>query len=465
MGMSLSACAPQAYHPPQATLMPAYKENATWKQADPRDDALRENWWELFGDTQLNALESEIAVSNQALRAATAQFEQARAAVRGVRAGGFPQVTVVPGISGAQPSGNRATSPFHSAYSDFVLPLDVSYEVDVWGRVRNALNASRSAAQASAADLQTVSLSLHAELAADYLVLRGLDRTAQLLNDTVQAYERALDLTQNRFRSGIVSRADVELAETQLESTRTQAIDVEVSRSSLEHAIAVLVGRSASSFELPHEPLSLAPPVIPVGVPSELLERRPDIAASERRVAVANAQLGVTTSALYPLLTLSGAIGFESSSFGSWLATASHFWSVTPAAVVTVFDAGRRRAAVAQATAASVQAEAAYGQAVLGAFRDVEDQLSTLRVLDEEATVQARATDAAERALTLATNRYRGGVASYLEVLTAQSAALTNERVGLTVLIRRMTATVQLVKALGGGWNVTLLPKADELTR
>jgi NodT family efflux transporter outer membrane factor (OMF) lipoprotein len=460
-----SACAPKTYERPQVVVVPGYKENAAWKQADPQDAVLRGNWWELFGDAELNDLEGRMAIENQTLKAADAQFAQARAALRGVRASGSPQVAALPSISGAQPSGNRAVSSFHESYADFLAPIDVSYEADVWGRIRNSVNAGIGTAQATAADVQTISLSLHAELAADYLTLRGLDRTRDLLDSTVRAYERALELTTNRFRGGLASQADVALAETLLEQTRAQAVDIEVFRAALEHAVAVLVGSPAGSFSVDRVPVDLVPPVVPVGVPSELLERRPDIAASERRVAAANAQVGAATSALYPVLTLTGAAGFESSSFGSWLAAASHFWSIVPVAAVNVFDAGRRRATVEQASAVYDQATALYRADVLSAFREVEDQLAALRVLEDEAAVQDRAVASSQRALDLATTRYRGGIASYLEVTSAQSALLTNQRVALSVQIRRMTATVLLMKALGGGWNASSLPQAADLGR
>ena len=335
----------------------------------------------------------------------------------------------------------------------------MSYEADVWGRIRNAVNASRFDAQATAADLEAARLSVHAELAADYFSLRGLERDQELLDSAVVAFERALELTQNRFRGGIVSDADVALAETQLETTRAQAVDLGVERAALEHAIALLVGQPASTFGVAAGPLAGTPPAVPAGVPSALLERRPDIAAAERRVAAANAQVGVATAAFYPILTLSGSGGFESSSFGSWLASASNFWTIGPAALITVFDAGRRRAVADEARAAYAEAAAVYRESVLIAFREVEDQLAALRVLDEEAAVQKRAVDAAERSLTQATNRYRGGLASYLEVTSAQSVALANERVAAGVLTRQMTASVLLMKALGGGWQASTLPQ------
>jgi NodT family efflux transporter outer membrane factor (OMF) lipoprotein len=460
-----AGCAPKTYQVPAATLEPAYKENASWKQAEPRDAVLRDHWWELFDDPQLNELEAQVSVSNQTLQAAAAEFAQARATLRGVRAGQQPQVTAVPTISASQLSGTRAVSSFHQVYSDLLLPVDVSYEADVWARIRNAVNSSVASTQATAADVESVALSLHAELATDYFMLRGLDSLRELLDGTVDAFGRALELTQNRFQGGIASQADVALAETQLESTRAQAIDVETARAALEHAIAQLVGRPAGEFAIDRTPRQLNPPIVPVGMPSELLERRPDIASSERRVAAANAQVGVATSALYPIITLSGTVGYESSSFGSWLSTASHFWSIAPAAAVNIFDAGRRRSVVDQANAAYEQTTALYRESVLSAFREVEDQLATLRVLEEEDAVQLRAVDAATRSLTQANNRYRGGIVSYLDVITAQNAALTNQRAALDVRIRRMTATVQLMKALGGGWQVTRMPQPADLAR
>jgi NodT family efflux transporter outer membrane factor (OMF) lipoprotein len=458
------ACAaPNRYVPPAVDAAPAFKENANWKVSQPADQAIRGSWWEMFGDAELNALEAQIDVSNQNLKAAEAQFEQARALVRGTRSELFPQVTVAPSISRVSLSSNAPLTPPNTAYGEFLLPGDVSYEADVWGRIHKAVDVSRTAAQASAADLETARLSVHAELALDYFMLHGLDRERQVLDRTVTGYERAVELTQNQFRGGLVSQVDVALAETQLESTRAQAVDIEVERAALEHAIAVLLARPASTFAVAVSPLTATPPDIPAGLPSDLLERRPDIAAAERRVASASAEVGVTTAALYPVVTLSGMAGFESTSFGRWLAAASNFWSVGPAALVTVFDAGHLRSARDQARAAFGQTEALYRDTVLSAFRDVEDELVALRVLEEEATIQDRATEAAQRSLTLATNRYRGGVATYLEVIVAQTAALTNERAGVTILERRMSASVLLLKALGGGWTASRLPQAQAI--
>ncbi|HEX5475319.1 MAG TPA: efflux transporter outer membrane subunit [Vicinamibacterales bacterium] len=456
--IALTGCAPKVAYVKPATPAPAaaFKENADWKTAQPRDQMLRGAWWDLFADPQLAALESQVDISNESLRAAQARFFQARAVIGVNHAALAPQVTVNPSITGVDPSGNRPTTSATAKYADFVLPADVSYEADVWGRVRASVAAARAAAQASAADVESVRLSVHAELAADYFQLRGVDAEQQLLDTAVAAFTRALELTQNRFRGGIASEADVAQAETQLETTRAQAQDLAVGRAQLEHAIAVLVGRPASTFSLAPLPLTMPPPPIPAGVPSDLLERRPDIAAAERRAAAANADLGVARAAYFPRLLLTGSAGFESGSLATWLAGLSNFWSLGPAMAATIFDGGRRRAVSAQAQAAYDESVANYRDTTLRAFEEVEDNLAALRVLDREATTQAAAVAAAERSLTLATNRYRGGVASYLEVITAQSAALTNERAAVGILTRRLTASVLLVKALGGGWSGTL---------
>ena len=448
------ACGPKAqYSPPVPVQPPAFKENANWKPAEPRDANARGPWWEIFSDPLLASLEARIDVSNQTLKIAEARFAQSRAAVRGANANLYPQVSAAPAITAAQTSANREVRGSHDPYLDLLVPIDASYEVDVWGRLHGIAAATRAAAQATVADLETARLSLHAELALDYFVLRGLDREQQILNSAVDTYSQALELTQNRFRGGLSSAADVAQAETQLETTRVQAVDVRVERATLEHAIALLIGELPATFTIPSSPLGLAPPDVPLGVPSDLLERRADIAAAERRIASAFADVGVAQSAFYPVLTLSGTVGFASSSFGNWLSTASNFWAAGPSALINILDFGRRRAATAEARAAYDVATASYQDAVLTAFREVEDQLSTLRVLEEEAAIQDRAIAASQRSLTLANNRYRGGVASYLEVITAQSFALTNERAGVNLLTRRMTATVLLMKGLGGDWR------------
>ncbi len=437
---------------------PAFKENADWQTARPADVTVRGAWWQIFQDPQLDALEARIDDSNQSLKIQQARFQQARAAVALANAGRYPQVTTSPAISGGEQSGNRTNAAAHERTSDLILPVDVSYEVDVWSRVRQTVEAARFTAQASAADVETVRLSLHAELALDYFDLRGLDAERALLDDTVAAFTRALELTRNRFAGGIASQADVALAETQLEETRAQAVDNTARRSALEHAIADLVGTAPAALHLASTPLTAPPPEIPGGLPSQLLERRPDIAAAERRVAAANALVGIARTAFFPRLLLTAAAGFESRSLTSWLTGLSAFWAAGPAAAATIFDAGRRRAVSAQAQAAYDESVADYRETILRSLQEVEDNLAALRVLREEADVQAAAVAAATRSLTLAENRYRGGVTSYLEVITAQNATLANQRTGVSILSRRLEASVLLIKALGGGWDASTLP-------
>ncbi len=453
------------YSRPSAVVPPSYQEvPPDWKAAQPADQFAKGKWWEIFRDPQLNALEEQVSVSNQNLKAAQAQFEQARALVRLNRAGFFPSATAGASVSRSRVTQNRSVRAARPIFNDFSLPVDVSYEPDVWGRVRNTVEFARASAQASAGDLQAVSLSLHAELAADYFQMRTLDTEAQLLNATVTADQRALELTENRYRGGVASGVDVAQAQTQLESTRAQANDVQVARAQAQHAIAALVGQPASSFTLAPAPLEAAPPTIPSGMPSQLLERRPDIAAAERRMAAANANLGAVRAAVYfPLLTLTASGGFESVAAGTWFSGPSAVASAGASAVATVFDVGRRRAQTEQARAAYEQTVANYRQAVLGSFQEVEDNLAALRILEQEAGTQAAAVEAARRSLMLSTNRYKGGIANYLEVITAQTAELTNERAALDILRRRMTAAVLLVKALGGGWDAGQLPSGKAL--
>jgi NodT family efflux transporter outer membrane factor (OMF) lipoprotein len=451
------------YSKPTTEIPPAYKENANWKSAQPSDQAQKGNWWEIFQDPQLNALEDKINVSNQTLRAAVDRFREARDVLRETRSALFPFVT-----AGASPSQNRQSQ--HKAlfggaspvnYSDLTLTGDVSYEVDAWGAVRHSVEASRTLAQASAADMETIRLSLHAELALDYLTLRGLDAQKQLFDTNVTAFEKALQLTESRFQGGVASREDVDLAATQLEQTRAEDIDITSARDQFEHAVAVLIGQPASSFNLDPAPLPAIPPVPPPGLPSDLLERRPDIAEAERRVASANEQIGIARAAFFPTITLGLVGGFESGQFPNWLTGPSALWSIGATAAETVFDAGRRRAVSDQAIATYDELIADYQQTVLISFQQVEDSLSDLRVLDEEAKTQDAAVAAANRALDQATNRYKGGIDTYLTVITAQSAALINERTAVSLLTRRLTSTVLLVKALGGGWDISQLPAGN----
>jgi NodT family efflux transporter outer membrane factor (OMF) lipoprotein len=449
----------------QPTVPPppaAYKETpSNWSQASPQDQLPKGKWWEIYGDPQLNSLEETIAVSNQNLKVAYQQYMVARDLVKEARSQLFPTVTVQPSGSRTQLSQNRpnvvATST--SLYSDTVLPAELSYEVDLWGQVRRTIEASRENAQASAGDLENISLSLHSELAVDYFSLRGLDLQKQLLDDTVVDYEKALQLTQARFHGGYASDVDVEQAETQLETTRAQDIDVGVARAQFEHAIAVLTGQSASTFSIAQSPLTASPPEIPLGLPSELLERRPDIAAAERRVAAANAQIGIAMAAYYPQISLSVAGGLESTAIGALFSGPSALWSVGGSAVQTVFDGGRRRAVTQQARDNHDAMVASYRENVLEAFQQVEDNLAAEHLLDQELARQQLAVASARKSVDLSTARYKRGFTTYLEVLTAQSIALSDERTAADLVTRRMTASVLLVKALGGGWDRTQLPK------
>jgi NodT family efflux transporter outer membrane factor (OMF) lipoprotein len=453
-------CSGPKYVRPETPTPPAFKEAGDWKAAQPNDEAVRGKWWEVFKDDQLNALEERLDVSNNTLRVAQAQFDQARALVGYARASAYPQVSGTALASTNNLSENKplrsATAP--TGYTDYLLRADVSYELDVWGRVRSSVAASRSAAQASAADLEAVRLSLHAELAADYIAIRALDAERQILQSSVAAFEKALELTRSRHEGGVATALDVAQAEAQLEATRAQAIDLLARRAQVEHAMAVLLGEPASTFAVPVAPLSGEPVPVPAGLPADLLERRPDIAAAERRMAAANAQIGVARAAYFPTLSLTGSGGLESVALTALLQGVSGFWSVAPVAAAVIFDGGRRRSVSDQAKAGYEKAVAQYRETTLTAFREVEDQLATLRVLGEEATVQQAALAASERALALATNRYKGGIATYLEVVIAQAAALNNRRTALTILARRMTANVLLIKALGGGWNTSALP-------
>jgi len=448
------------YVRPTAEVPAEFKEAAGWKAAQPSDALSKGKWWEVYQDTQLNALEAQINVSNQNLKIAQAQFLEARAALKISRSGLFPNVTGNASATRYQQSHNRPlfTSATPTTYSDYVLSADASYELDVWGRVRRTVEASRSEAQASAADLATVDLSLHAELALDYFGLRGLDAEKALLDSTVVSYEKALELTKNRYQGGLASAVEVAQAQTILDTTRAQAIDVEVQRASFEHAIAVLIGKPASTFSLASLPLSTPPPPIPPGLPSDLLERRPDIAAAERRVQEANAQIGVAKAAYFPLITLSPTGGFESGVITTLIQGPSGLWSFGGAAAETLFDAGRRRGVSDQAIASHEQFVASYRETVLTAFQEVEDNLAALRILEDEAKTEDAAVAAAEHSLALSINRYKGGVTSYLEVTTAQSAALADEVTAVNLLTRRMTASVLLIKAIGGGWNVSQIP-------
>jgi NodT family efflux transporter outer membrane factor (OMF) lipoprotein len=466
------------YVRPTAIVPDAYKEGGDWKPARPQDHVLRGAWWELFGDPQLNALEAQVNISNQNLAVAEAQYRQARALVREARASYFPTVTLGVGYARSRQSSTFATpsnrtssggasstgGASSNALSDFQLGLDFSWELDVWGRIRRTVESNQAGAQASAGDLEAARLSFHAELAQNYFQVRTLDAQSQLLEATAAAYAKYLELTRNRYASGVASQADVAQAQTQLKTTQAQAIDTGVQRAQLEHAIALLIGQAPSTFSLPVAPLAATPPAIPVGVPSELLERRPDIAAAERRVAAANAQIGVAVAAFFPTVTLNASTGFETSSLAKWFTAASHFWSVGPGISQTVFDGGLRRAQTDSARAAYAATVATYRQTVLTAFQGVEDYLAALRILEQENEVQDEAVKAARESVRLTTNQYKAGTVSYLNVITVQTIALADEVTAIQIRGRRIAAAVLLIQAVGGGWNAAELPSAKEMT-
>ena len=453
----------------------AYKELDGWKIAQPRDGIARGAWWDIFDDPQLNALEARVSISNQNLAVAEAQYREARALVREARAGYFPTVTIGAGYTRSRQSTNASFSGTSSTggisgfsgqpRSDFQVGLDFSWELDVWGRIRRTVESNRASAQATAGDLEAARLSLQAELAQDYFELRTLDAQKRLLDETVADFEQFLRLTENRFASGVASQADVVQAETQLKTTQSQAIDVGVQRAQLEHAIAILMGQAPATFSLPPIPLDAAPPAIPAGVPSELLERRPDIAAAERRVAAANAQIGVAVAAYYPSITINASSGLESSSLAKWFTAASRFWSVGPGISQTVFDGGLRRAQTDAARASYDATVATYRQTVLAAFQGVEDNLAALRILEQENGVQDDAVNAARKSVDLTTNQYKAGTVSYLNVITVQTIALTDEITTIQIRGRRMAAAVLLVQALGGGWTAAELPSSADVTK
>ena len=454
------------YTKPSVPAAPAYSEqppqNFTeangWKTAQPGDTQLRPAWWELFNDPQLNSLEVEVPVANPTLQAAEASFRQARALIQLNRSNLYPNVGIAPDISSNRISAHNPTGAAGYQYGLFSLPLDVSFDADLWGRIRRTIATAKEQTQAAAADIENVKLELQSDLAVDYFESRSLDRQKQILDDTVIAFRKALQLTQNRFNGGVASKAEVAQAQTQLNQTEAQDIDVGVARREFEHAIAVLVGKTPEEFRLETRPLTEAPPAIPVALPSQLLERRPDIARQERLVAAANEQIGIARTAFFPDLVLSATAGFSSGSIASWFAWPSRFWAVGPQVAQTVFDAGRRRAQLASAQAAYDVTVGNYRQTALSAFQEVEDNLSSLRILEAESAKQHEASMAAENSLQLALNRYKGGLVTYLEVISAQSIALTNERTEADLLRRRMNATVLLIKALGGGWDSSKLP-------
>jgi NodT family efflux transporter outer membrane factor (OMF) lipoprotein len=451
------------YKRPPVSIPADFKELKGWKEAEPRDHAITAEWWKVFDDSLLNNLEEQVAISNQALAGAEAQYRQARALVQGARAGYYPIASVSASASRSRQTGNSSPSGADTL-SQYRLPLEAGWEVDLWGRVRRQVESSTASAQASAADLRAIRLSVQTALAQNYFLLRTTDVQQKLLNDTVIAYRKALELTQNRYAAGVAAKSDVVQAQTQLKSTEAQAIEVGIQRSQLEHAIALLIGKPPADFSLPAVPIAPATPPIPIGVPSEILERRPDVASAERRVAAANAQIGVAKAAWYPSLTLSASAGYQSARIADLLSAPSLFWALGPATLAyTLFDGGSRKAQTDQAVASYDAAVAAYRQTVLTSFQEVEDNLAALRILEKEALFQEEAVKASRESVILTTNQYKAGIVSYLNVIAVQAIALTNERSMMTILGRRLDTTVQLIKALGGGWNEAERPAPDRL--
>jgi len=437
-----------------------------WKVAEPKDRARHGRGWELFGDPELNSLEEQVSISNQNVAASFANFMAARAIVRQARSQYYPTVTVGPSILREhQPSTsvNSTAGSSGRTFASFALPFDATWTPDLWGRVRNTVKANVYNAQVSAADLENVQLTAQAELAVDYSELRGQDSLKELLDSTVAVFQQSLDLTRALYETGIDSDEAVAQAETQLNTARVQATNLGIARAQFEHAIALLVGQPASTFSLPVAPLKVPPPAIPFGVPSELLERRPDIAAAERLMAQANAQIGVAKAAYYPTITLSASGGFESTSITQWFTWPSRFWSVGPTLSETLFDAGLRRATVEQFRAQYDATAANYHQSVLVAFQQVEDNLAALRILSEEIQQQRDAVNSAQRVVTLATDRYRLGIDPYLNVIVAQASLLTNQQTDVNLRVQQITASVQLIEAVGGGWDPSQLPTPQQI--
>jgi len=465
----LAACAVGPdYQRPEIAVPADFKEMGSWKAAEPRDGAPRGPWWESYGDSDLNALVAQVEISNQNIRAADARYRQALALLRETRAGYFPVVggnfsaSRSKGATGNTASGNAIVSGASIRNTDRIS-LGVDWEADVWGRIGRSVESNAAAAQASDADLQAALLSAQATLVQTYMQLRVNDAQRRLLDETVVAYEESLQITRNRYNAGVAGRIDVAQAETQLKSTQAQAIDLGVQRAQLEHAIALLIGKAPADFSLAVNNALPQLPQIPVGLPSTLLERRPDVAAAERRAAAANAQIGVAQAAFFPALTLSATGGYQNSTLAHLFSLPNRFWSLGPALALTLFDAGARSARKDEAIAAYDASVATYRQTVLTAFQDVEDNLVALRVLADEATVQSDATMSAEESLRLTQNQYKAGTVSYLNVVIVQAAALAAERNSLELTGRRLLASAGLLKALGGDWNAAQIP--DPLAR
>ena len=444
------------YERPSAPVSETFRETPSdWKQAEPNDAIERGKWWEMFGDAELNGLVEKVEVSNQSLAASEAQFRQALAAITVARAPLFPTVDADVSIAKARsPTGVIGGLTAGRIVTQRSASVAANWEIDLWGRIRRGVEAAEASAYASSGDLASARLSLQSQLITSYFQLRLLDVQKKLLDDTVAAFRRSLELTNNRYAAGVAAKADVVQADQQVKSTLAQAADLGVQRAQLEHAIAVLIGLAPAQFSIEPQPTyDVAMPAIPPGLPSALLERRPDVAAAERRMAAANAQIGVAKAAYFPQLTLNAQYGFRSTDVETWFTAPSHFWSFGPALAQSLFDAGLRSAQTEQARAAYDATVANYRQTALTALQDVEDNLAALRVLEEEAKLQNDALEAARLSVQLTLNQYKAGTASFLNVVVVQAAQLNEERNAVAILNRRLAASVSLVRALGGGWK------------
>jgi NodT family efflux transporter outer membrane factor (OMF) lipoprotein len=472
------------YHPPSPPQPPqaVYKESPSpsketgdWRVAQPADAKLRGKWWEVFNDPELNALEEQLDINNQNIKQFFENFMEARAVVREARSQYFPTLTVAPAFTRSRTSGNLNTAPVNTSGTGtaakqlqstvYSLPLEASWEPDLWGKVRNTVHQAQYAAQVSAADLENERLTEQASLAEFFFEIRGQDQLQKIFDDTVAADQKAYDLTRALYEAGIDDEISLVEAETTLHSAQAGATNVGIARAQFEHAIAVLIGKTASDFSIPVKPMTVAPPPIPVGMPSELLERRPDVAAAERTMAEANATIGIAYAAYYPNLTLTAEGGFESSAFHTWLSWPSRFWSVGASIPETIFDAGLRRATVQQFVATYNADLAGYRQTVLTAFQQVEDSLAEVRILSKQIKEEQQAVDSAQTFLKLEQARYDTGVDPYIDVLIAQTTVLSDQQVLNALQVQQMTSAVALVEALGGGWDRSQLPSPQQVTQ
>ena len=448
------------YKKPDAPAAPRFKEAEGFREAQPRDQLPRGSWWSVFGDPALDELMQRVDISNQNIKVAEARLRQARGVADQARAGLFPTVNAnASGIRTKSPSLPNAPSSATGAVDNWAAGLSASWDLDLWGKVRRTVEADKANIQVSAAQVEAARLSARATLAQNYFALRVADTTKRLLEDTVAAYQRSLELTQNRYKAGVAARVDVVQAEVQLKSAQAQLIDIGVSRAQLEHAIAIQLGDVPANFALTRSDLAVKMPQVPLALPSDLLERRPDIAAAERSMAAANAQIGVAKAAYFPTLSLSSALGYRGTNYLTLFVPAGRFWSLGASAAETIFDAGARGAVTDQAIAAYDAQVATYRQTVLTGYQEVEDNLAALRILEEEATLQDEAVQGARQVVELTNNQYAAGVVSYLNVITAQATALNNERTAVNLAGQRLTASVGLIRALGGGWTAAELPK------